>query len=105
MLIEKPKTAEAYVRLVDQAIIETEELRASYEYDLEDIGRHLAYLEPLEAGLKRLRHSMADGSYAFEERDLPFMAVADKYREQIPFTRLLVIINDTHRTGLNVEAD
>ena len=99
----KPKTAEAYVRLVEQALIEIDELRACYEFDMDDAGGQLGYLEPLEQGLQELRNSMADGNYQFENRDLPFMEIANKYKSQLPFANLLAVINHTHRNGLAVD--
>lgn len=99
----RPKTPKEYVDLVDQAIIEVDELRACFEYEMEDTGSHMAYLEPLEQHLRRLRASMADGSYEFGSEDLPFMELADKHKAQLPFANLLAMINYTHRNGLEVE--
>lgn len=99
---QKPKTAEEYVRLVEQAIVEVDELRASLEYDMEDAGSTLGFLEPLAESLRKLRASMADGSYYFENADLPFMAIANRNRRHIPFVDLLALINDTHRNGLDI---
>jgi len=101
----RPKTPEDYVRLVEQALIEVDELKASYEFDMEDAGAHMAYLEPLEQGLRKLRASMADGSYEFGNQDLPFMEIANRYTRLIPFTELLAMINHTHRNGLEVEEE
>lgn len=103
MLNLRPKSAEAYVKMVEQAIIEVEELVSCYEYDMEDVGKHLEYLEPLLQGLRRLRAAMADGSYEFGSDDLPFMPLVVKYRAQLPFAELLVTINETHRNGLAVD--
>jgi len=103
MLNMRPKSPEAYVKMVDQAIIELEELVSCYEYDMEDVGKHLEYLEPLIQGLRRLRASMAEGSYEFGSEDLPFMPLVVKHRGQLPFSELLVTINDTHRNGLAVD--
>ncbi len=99
----KPKSAEEYVRFVEQALIEVDELRACYEFDTEEDGGQLRFLEPVEQGLKKLRASMADGSYQFENRDLPFMEIANKYKSQLPFANLLAVINHTHRNGLDVD--
>lgn len=101
----RPKTVEAYVHLVDQAIIEVEELMACIEFEVDDAGDQLRVLEPLVSSLKALRAGMADGSYQFENRDLPFMEVATKMSSQLPFSQLLTVINDTHRYGLNIETD
>ena len=102
---EHPKTAEQYVRLVDQALVEVDELRACIEYDMESMGSDLSYLEPIEQTLKRMRAQMADGSYQFADEDLPFMEQVDRHRDQLPFGRLLATINQTHRKGLAVDLD
>lgn len=103
MLTMRPKSPEAYVKMVEQAIIEVEELLSCYEYDMEDVGKHLEYLEPLVQGLRRLRASMAEGSYEFGNEDLSFMPLVVKHRGQLPFSELLVTINETHRNGLAVD--
>ncbi len=99
----RPKTAEQYVRMVDQAIVEVEELRSCYEYDMEDPGTHLTYLDPLEQMLRRLRAAMADGSYEFANEDLPFMDLVNKHGKALPFSNLLAVINHTHRNGLEID--
>lgn len=103
MLNMRPKSSEAYVKMVEQALIEVEELLSCYEYDMDDVGKHLAYLEPLSQDLRRLRASMADGSYEFGNDDLSFMPLVVKHRSQLPFSELLVTINETHRNGLAVD--
>jgi hypothetical protein len=99
----KPKTPEEYVHLVDQAIIELEELIATYDYDIEDAGAQHKYLEPLLNMVRDVRRGMSDGSYEFTNEDLPFMALVTRYRTRLPFADLLTMINHTHRNGLSVE--
>jgi hypothetical protein len=101
----KPKTAQQYVDMVDQAIIEVDEFIACLEFDMEDPGDQLRVLNPLLQSLRELRASMADGSYQFGDKDLPFMEVAKKMNTQLPFSQLLALINDTHRNGLDIESD
>jgi len=105
MVSMKPKTAQQYVEMVDQAIIEVDEFIACLEFDMEDPGDQLRVLTPLLQSLRDLRASMADGSYQFENKDLPFMEVAQKLNTQLPFSHLLALINDTHRYGLDIESD
>lgn len=47
----KPKTAEQYVELVDQAIFEVEEVRLVAEYDMDSMGAALDFIDDLEKGL------------------------------------------------------
>lgn len=102
---QRPKTAEEYVKLVDDAIVEVDELMACIEFEMDDPGDRLRIIEPLLSSLKALRASMADGSYQFENKDLPFMEVANRMSSQLPFSELLASINETHRNGLNIESD
>lgn len=100
---ERPKTAEEYVKLVEAALDELDELTASYEFDVEDAaGGAIAILEPLKESLRKLRASMADGSYYFENKDLPFMTMVNRYHRAIPCTDVLATINKTHREGLDI---
>jgi len=100
----KPKTAEEYVDLVDQAIFELEELRMAAEYDMDAMGGVFEFLDELEALAHQLRASMADGSYHFANEDLPFMPIVNTRSEQVlPFKELLRVINETHRSGLDVD--
>ena len=88
--MRRPESMSAYVDLVEQAIFETEELRSSAEWDMEDAGSSLAFAEPLEAQLRQLLERLTGGAYQFQDADLPFMAIKS----------LLETINETHRRGL-----
>lgn len=99
--MKRPRTAEQYVEMVEQAIVEVQEMRASLEYDMEGEGGVDAILIPLEEALTQLRQSMADGDYHFENKDLPFMDLVRRYRSKLPIAELLATINRTHREGLD----
>ena len=103
-MLGRPKTAEEYVNLVDQALFEIEDLRAAAEYDMDSMGAATEFLEDLERDVRGLRASMADGSYQFGKEDLRFVNVVAKQDERIlPFKLLLLKINETHRNGLDVD--
>jgi len=105
-MLGRPKTAEAYVDLVEQALFEIEDLRAAAEYDMDSMGAATEFLEELERDVRALRASMADGSYQFGKEDLPFVRVVAKQDERIlPFKSLLLKINETHRKGLEIEEE
>ena len=105
MVDMRAKTAEGYVRMVDQAIIEIDEFIACLEFDMDNPGDQLRVLTPMLEQVREMRRGMADGSYEFANSDLPFMEVANRLTNQLPFTQLLVAINQTHRQGLNIESD
>lgn len=102
----RPKTAEAYVDLVDQALFEIEALRLAAEYDMDSMGTATEFLADLKQDVRKLRDAMADGSYRFGKDDLPFVRVVAHQDERIlPFKQLLLKINETHINGLDVDGD
>ena len=99
----RPKTAEEYIYLVDQAICEIDELRSAAEYDSDSMGDAMTFLVILEKQVKDVYDSMKEGSYKFENKDLPFMDLVNKQDDRVlPFKYMLRVINDTHRNGLDV---
>lgn len=89
---------------LQQASYEIEELRVAAEYDMEDPGTTLKFVGDLEQSMRALCQAMEAGTCRFENRNLPFMEVGDKYDTgKLPFRHLLRQINETHRQGLDVE--
>jgi hypothetical protein len=105
MSLRRAKTVDEYVEWVRQAVFEVGDLRDCLEFELEDLNRFPAFLDPLEQGIAGLYESMKAGSYSFGREDLPFMDLAEKCAEEVPFVTLLKQINETHRKGLEVEDD
>ena len=106
MDIKKPRTAEQYVELIDQAIFEVEELRLAMEYDQEGMGDVDSFLGELEAEVRGLKQRIADGSYQWATGDLPFMDIVNHASDRsLPFKHLLRLINFTHTTGLETSPE
>ncbi len=105
MSLRRARSVDEYVEWVRQAVFEVEDLRACLEFEIEDLARFPAYLDPLEEGIKDLFAKMSEGTYSFGREDLPFMDLASKYAEEIPFHTLLKQINETHRRGLDLGDD
>jgi len=103
MSLRRAKTVDEYVDWVRQAVFEIDDLRNCLEFELEDLNRFPAFLDPLDQGIKAVYKSMQEGSYNFGREDLPFMDLAEKYADDIPFLTLLKQINETHRKGLEVD--
>jgi hypothetical protein len=105
MSLRRARSVDEYVEWVRQAVFEVADLRDCLEYDAEDMAKLPAFLDPLEDGINAVLKSMQDGTYAFGREDLPFIDLAGRYAEEIPFHILLKQINETHRRGLEVEGD
>ena len=106
MVVKRPKTPEEYIDLIQQAIFEVEELRAAIEYDMEGMVDAARFIDELEHHIKSIYKSMEDGTYEFEDKDLPFMGLVREYGLfTLPFKDLLKIINDTHRMGLSANPE
>ena len=103
MSIQRARSVEEYVDFVQQVLYEVEELRVADEYDMEDMGGSLKFVDDLEESLRELYQAMNAGSHRFEHEDPPFMEIVDKYgTDKVPFRYLLRQINETHRQGLDV---
>lgn len=101
MGMDRPSTQEAYIELVNQALIDAEELRSSIEYDEEYMSDAMGIAEKLENNLKALYASLIGGSYQFADEDLDFMEIINKAPDVwVPFKPMLRLINQTHRQGL-----
>ncbi len=105
MSLRRAKSVDEYVEWVRQAVFEVGDLRECLEYELEDLDRFPAFLDPLQEGIESLYRSMQDGTYGFGREDLSFMELAERYADEIPFHTLLKQINETHRKGLEVGTD
>jgi hypothetical protein len=102
-MITKPSTPEEYVALVRQAIFELEDIVEAMGFDVDEIDDSPMYIEVLLKELRAMRAAMADGSYQFGRHDLPMMRVVKQHTDkELPCIRLLYLINQTHREGLDV---
>ncbi len=99
----RPGSPEEYAALVKQTVFELEDILEAAGFDHDEVEHNLGYVEVLLKELRGMRAAMADGSYLFGRHDLPMMRVVKKYSEkELPCIRLLYLINQTHREGLDV---
>lgn len=105
MSLRRAKSVEEYIEWVRQAVFEVGDLRECLEYELEDLTTFPAFLDPLQEGIRDLCRAMEQGVYSFGREDLPFMDLAENYADRIPFHTLLKQINETHRRGLETDAE
>jgi hypothetical protein len=103
---QRPKTAEQYAALVQQAIYELEDIVEATGFDLDEIDVNLGFVEVLLKELREMRASMRDGSYQFGRQDLPMMRIVKQHTDKdLPCIRLFYDINQTHRGGLDISSD
>jgi hypothetical protein len=105
MSLRRARTVDEYVDWVRQAQFEVGDLRDCLEFELDDINRFPAFLDPLQQGIQALYQSMLDGDYLFGREDLPFMDLVIRFADQIPFHALLKQINETHRRGIDLDGE
>jgi hypothetical protein len=103
MSLQRARSAEEYIEWVKQAVFEVDDLRACFDFQMEELATYPAYLDPLERGIKELYQSMVDGEYRFGREDLGFISVVNRHGDDIPFAVLLRQINETHRKGIDVD--
>jgi len=102
----RARTAQEYVRLIEQVIDELEDIREVTGYAFDEDQGDLSFVDVLMKDMRELRASMADGSYQFGRTDLPCMRLVKKLSDiQLPCIRLLYMINQTHREGLDLQGD
>jgi hypothetical protein len=100
----RAKTAEEYVNLIEQVMDELEDIKEVSGYSFDDDQGNLSFVDVLMKDMRELRASMADGTYQFGRNDLPYMRIVKKLSDmQLPCIRLLYMINQTHREGLDLQ--
>ena len=93
-----PATREEYIKLIDDALIEVDELAIAIEYDGDEMAPSVVYVEPLRVQLQTLKEEVVDGTHEYEDKDLDFMELVNASNPGLlPFGTLLKAINETHR--------
>ncbi len=103
MNIKRPKTIDEYIDLMHQAVYEIDEMRSSLDYDPEQAQQYGPFIDHLDAQVRKVYDDMVAGHYEWGYgEDLPFLPLVVKYGRFIPFQRLLMVINETHKNGLDL---
>ena len=102
----RARTPEEYVSLIEQVIGELEDIKEVTGYAFDEDQGNLSFVDVLMKDMRELRASMTDGTYQFGRNDLPYMRIVKKLSDmQLPCIRLLYMINQTHREGLDIQGD
>jgi hypothetical protein len=105
MSLRRARSADEFIKWVQNAVFEVDDLRSCFDFEMDEGGRYPAFLEPLDLSIKNLYEQMKQGTYGFGREDLPFMDIVHRYGDEIPFATLLKQINETHRKGIEVDTD
>ena len=102
----RAKTPQEYVKLIEQVIGELDDIKEVSAYAFDDDQGNLSFVDVLMKDMRELRASMTDGTYQFGRNDLPYMRIVKKLSDmQLPCIRLLYMVNQTHRDGLDIQGD
>jgi hypothetical protein len=100
--IHRARSMEEFLDLVKEALLETEELRASIEYDEESMSEALGFVNRLQTSFEDIRRHLDVAPYPSAGEDLDFMSLGRATDERLlPFKQLLIWISDTHPMGLD----
>lgn len=102
----KPTTVDEYLDMLDQAIYETDEIIACAGdedfFDVADLTALLPIFEALAVELRRFAESIKNGNHHFANgKNLPFMPLVDQWKARIPFADILIMLNESHISGLS----
>jgi len=101
-VIEKARSMEEYVAILNEILDELDELRFSIEYDEEFMGDSLGLIDPLERGVKQVLAAIDDGGYRFGEGNYSFFDLARNANPLLlPFKHLVRRAEKTHLQGLD----
>ncbi len=104
MVMKRPTTMEDYRELIEETLFDAGELRAAADFDEDETGESLGFLDPLEDELRRLLQALTEDSYRFGGQDLAFMPIVSRLGlTALPFKIQLIQINETHVHGLEVD--
>lgn len=100
----RAKSKQELIELIQQALDEVFELRASVEYDEEFMGDALSFTDDLEKQLHYALKTVQSEDYMFGGEDFPFMDLVRRVDIRLlPFKHLLTVINNTHNMGLDAD--
>jgi len=100
--MKRPKTVDEYIDLVHQAVYEIDEFLSGLDYDPENAEQFGPFIEQLDAMVRQVFDDMVNGKYEWGYgQDLPFMPLVVRYGRYIPFQRVLMTVNETHKNGLD----
>ncbi len=100
--MKRPKTVDEYIDLVHEAVYEIDEFRCGLDYDPENAEQFGPLIEQLDGMVRKVFDDMVNGKYEWGYgQDLPFMPLLVRYGRFIPFQRVLMTVNETHKNGLD----
>ncbi|HEC11982.1 MAG TPA: hypothetical protein ENI80_01825 [Acidiferrobacteraceae bacterium] len=100
--MEAPKTVNAFVDLIEQAIFEVKDLLSSIEYDeLREYDEFVPAYQTLIEQLAQLKRAVTEGGHLFADgTDLAFYELAKQNRRSMPYYTMFEALNVAHHAGV-----
>lgn len=93
-------TLEHYIKLVDDALFDIQDMRSAIEFDEDYMMASAQFVGPLAKDLEQLKKELLEDSHQFGGQDLPYMQYLKKLPEEVvPFKYLLKVINEVHKNA------
>lgn len=101
-MVEKARSMQEYVGILQEILDELDELRMAIEYDEEFMEGSMGLIGPLETGVKQILAAIDDGSYEFGQGDYDIFDIAKNANSLLlPFKHLFSRAEATHLQGLD----
>ena len=101
-MIGKANSLAEFKSLVREALDEIDDLRASIDYDEENMAGALGFIDELDAGVRQLYERIENGDYQPKQGELVFMEVVHNAdADLLPFKNLFSRIEQSHKLGFD----
>jgi hypothetical protein len=88
-----------------QTVFEGKALHDCLAFEIGDVARLPALLEPVQEGIEAVYDAIQSGDYSFGRGDRLCVDLVERFADEIPVHSLLKQINETGRRGLEVDDD
>ena len=105
MLLRRANSAEESVALLNNALCEAADRKARLRGDNADLARLPARFEPLEQRVQGLYRDRREANRHFAGEAPTFTEPAHLNGDEMPYITLLKQIDETRRTGLEVDGE
>ncbi len=100
-----PTTIEAYIALIDEALLEIRDLYDALDYEMDGLSKAMDFIPRVETELQALKQALLTEQTHRFGADLEYMPlISNQNTYVLPFKLLLTDISRIHRQGLGLDA-